>query len=251
MKTPKMVDAMNYIDDDLVSGAITYTKKKKNTWAKWGAIAACLCLVVAVAALWSNGPGMSNGNPVGAGGIDEGAGVPGGDGMWPEGVDPVVASVAVIPAGADLRDVADATSVSISEEDARALENLGTYIPNTLPEGCRYGRAAYYETIMKDGMRYHMLRVTYESGQASAPAPVPENAEIASEMTGNTAFLWMVWGHYPDTSRPVYQPEEVSASLIDQQNGGVFYIDYDGIYVGVEQLDISAEDLFAVIESIR
>ena len=28
MKTPRMAEAMNYIDDDLVSGAITYTRKK-------------------------------------------------------------------------------------------------------------------------------------------------------------------------------------------------------------------------------
>ena len=29
MKTPKMVDAMSYIDDDLVSDAITYKKAQK------------------------------------------------------------------------------------------------------------------------------------------------------------------------------------------------------------------------------
>ena len=29
MKTPRMAEAMNYIDDDLVSGAITYTRKKE------------------------------------------------------------------------------------------------------------------------------------------------------------------------------------------------------------------------------
>lgn len=103
---------------------------------------------------------------------------------------------------------------------------------------------------------YQMLWVTYEGGEASVPAPVPENADvpenaqIASEMTGSTAFLWMVWGHRPDTDLPVYQPEEVSASLIEQQKGRVFYIDYGGIYVGVEQLEISAADLLAVIKSI-
>ena len=78
-----------------------------------------------------------------------------------------------------------------------------------------------------------MLRVTYESGEASVPAPVPENAQMASATTGSTAFLWMVWGHRPNTDLPVYQPEEISASLIEQQEGRVFYIDYDGIYVGV------------------
>ena len=245
MKTPKMVEAMNYIDDDLVSGAITYTRKKKTGWLRWGAMAACLCLVITGASLWGN-LGQQGKIP------EAGAGVGGEDsgGVWPEGVDPVVASVAVIPAGVDLLDVADAVSISISEEEARAVEGLGAYLPSVLPEGCRYGKAGHYRTMMKDGTEYQMLRVTYERGEASVPAPVPENAETASASTGSTAFLWMVWGHRPDTDLPVYQPEELSASLIEQQEGRVFYIDYGGIYVGVGQSEISAEDLLDVIESI-
>lgn len=47
MSDPKMAKAMGYIDDALVSGAVEYKRtKKKNTWIKWGAMAACLCLVV-------------------------------------------------------------------------------------------------------------------------------------------------------------------------------------------------------------
>ena len=47
MSIPRIVNAMEYIDDDLVSGAVTYTRtKKKNSWLKWGAMVACLCLVV-------------------------------------------------------------------------------------------------------------------------------------------------------------------------------------------------------------
>ena len=47
MSIPKMAKAMGYIDDDLVTGAVEYKRtKKKNSWMKWGAMAACLCLVV-------------------------------------------------------------------------------------------------------------------------------------------------------------------------------------------------------------
>lgn len=47
MSIPKMAKAMGYIDDDLVTGAVEYKRtKKKNGWLKWGAMAACLCLVV-------------------------------------------------------------------------------------------------------------------------------------------------------------------------------------------------------------
>lgn len=54
MKTPKMVDAMSYIDDDLVSNAITYTKAKKRQWVKWVSLAACLCVLLLGTVVWKN-----------------------------------------------------------------------------------------------------------------------------------------------------------------------------------------------------
>ena len=60
MSIPKMSKALGHIDDDLVSGAVEYKRtKKKNGWLKWGAMAACLCLVVLVAM-----PFMQNSEPV-------------------------------------------------------------------------------------------------------------------------------------------------------------------------------------------
>lgn len=59
MSIPKMAKAMGYIDDDLVTGAVEYKRtKKKNSWMKWGAMAACLCLVVGLAI-----PMLNNDNP--------------------------------------------------------------------------------------------------------------------------------------------------------------------------------------------
>ena len=50
MSIPIIARAMDYIDDDLVTGAIDYKRtKKKPAWLKWGAMAACLCLVVGLA----------------------------------------------------------------------------------------------------------------------------------------------------------------------------------------------------------
>ena len=47
MKKNKL-DAIGYVDDQLVEKADKYISvKKKNTWVKWGAMAACLCLVIA------------------------------------------------------------------------------------------------------------------------------------------------------------------------------------------------------------
>jgi len=248
-----LYQSMNQIDDEILERSEVRKKKKSSVWMKWGAVAACLCLVAGIGVM-NIDRGLSGGIP------ESGGGVPQLGGTVPEGVDPVVASLAVIPEGVDLLDVADATSVSISEEDARAVETLGSYIPNTLPDGCQYGAAGYYETTMKDGTRYHMLRITYDRGQSLVPVPKTENEESASEteneqkaseIVGDTAFLWMVWGHRPDTELSIYQPEEVTVSLIEQQEGRVFYIDYDGIYVGVEQISVSAEELLAVIESVK
>lgn len=255
MNRKDLYQSFNNIDDDILERSEKNVKKNGFAWVKWGAVAACLCIVAAMGFMNMN-RGLSDvGSEQGKGAGSEqgsvaGNDMGGNDGVVPEGVDPIVASLAVRPAGVDLREVADATSVSISEEDARAVETLGDYIPNTLPEGCQYGTAGYYETTMKDGTRYHMLRITYDRGQISVPVPNTENEQKAFESAGDTAFLWMVWGHRPDTDLPVYQPEEVTVSLIEQQDGRLFYVDYGGIYVGVEQININTEELFAVIESI-
>lgn len=51
-KTPKLAIAMNYIRDDLISGAIDYKPQKKaskhiyHSWSKLAAVAACLCIVL-------------------------------------------------------------------------------------------------------------------------------------------------------------------------------------------------------------
>lgn len=248
MKGKDLISGMNFVDDRFVNEAETETVVKAKKTAKmqkyWGAVAACLCLVVMGATVFINNPGLSDNGTEHGNGISQG-------GVVQEGVDPVIANVAVIPAEESLSNVAHATSVSINEEDAKNIENLGDYLPDILPNGCRYGTAGYYETTMKDGTRYHMIRVTYENGETSVSASVSENAEIASATTGSSAFVWMIWGHCPDTDNvPIYQPEEVTPQLLEQMNGGTFYVDYDSVYVGISQLEISTEELTTVINSI-
>ena len=57
MNHTTMTDAVGMIDDRLISGAITYQGSgKKTNRIKWGALAACLCLVVIGAAtIWGRG----------------------------------------------------------------------------------------------------------------------------------------------------------------------------------------------------
>jgi len=61
MSIPRIVSAMEYIDDDLVSGAVTYTRQKRKWWKNWKAIAAC---VAVVALLFGAIPFLNNGPAV-------------------------------------------------------------------------------------------------------------------------------------------------------------------------------------------
>lgn len=47
MKNDKAFNAMEYIDSSIIDEVETYKPKKSHAWAKWSAMAACLCLVVA------------------------------------------------------------------------------------------------------------------------------------------------------------------------------------------------------------
>lgn len=59
MTTKKFSEAMNYMDDELITEAISY-KRKKNAWQKWVAIAAYLCLIIAGALALSPQPGNTD-----------------------------------------------------------------------------------------------------------------------------------------------------------------------------------------------
>jgi hypothetical protein len=59
MKKEKLYEAIGEIDDNYINDAHLTTKRKSRpTWIKWGAMAACLCLVVLVAM-----PFMRNSEP--------------------------------------------------------------------------------------------------------------------------------------------------------------------------------------------
>lgn len=52
MNVKKFSDAMSALDTKYVDEALNYKKKaKRPTWVKWGAIAACLCLILCIAAI--------------------------------------------------------------------------------------------------------------------------------------------------------------------------------------------------------
>lgn len=69
MKIPRIANAIGHIDDDLVSGAVGSKKKKKNNWAKWGSLAACLSVLVITGAAIL--PSLLDGDVVNSDGTDK------------------------------------------------------------------------------------------------------------------------------------------------------------------------------------
>ena len=230
MRGNEFLDKMELIDYAYVEAAEVKQEKNKRTWVKLGAVAACLCLTVCIAL-----PGLLI--------KDAGSGFLSG-GKLPEGVDPIISSIAVFPGNESLANVADATVITVTENDAKNIEDLGEYLPVVLSEKYCYSKASYYKTVMKDGSRYHMIYATYTS-----VADMAENTQNESEMISNTAFLWMVLGHRPETSRPIYEPGEISKNLLEKQEG-LFYIDCGGIYIGISGMDIEDDKLLCIIESV-
>ena len=56
MKIPRFSNAIGNIDDDLIKAAAECKRKKRNTWIKWGAMAACLslCAVLSIIGLYKS-----------------------------------------------------------------------------------------------------------------------------------------------------------------------------------------------------
>lgn len=244
MNAKKFSDAMSELDTKYVDEALNYKKKaKKPIWIKWGAIAACLCLVI-VGVVVSKVPSFSP---------DHGTGVvPGGvyPGTHPDGVDPVIASVAVYPATENIENVADATMESISEVDAYEFDTLGEYLPTSLPDGYHFGKANLYETTMKDGTRYYMLRVQYTTGNDTAQGNTEE--EIAADPnTLGKNFVVFVMNYEPATEKQIYAPADITGSLLEEMGGSTFHISYGEIYVGISPDTATSDDILAAVASIK
>ena len=160
-------------------------------------------------------------------------------GAWPEGVDPITASIAVYPATENVQDVADAALRTITEEEALQFGELGRYLPHTLPEGWWFVSSEVYETTMKDGSEYHLLRATYSR---SDPADFdPEKPYLTDD-----CFMLQVLDYLPETkTMKIYTPEKLMLSQRDRDD---FYLALDNVYIGIfPQGSIEVEELLQLI----
>lgn len=229
MRKDDFFEVLGEIDDDILKGAKTNMEmKKKMNWKVWGgAAAACLCLAAGAAVILH----QSSSGKVDVGGVPV-AGV-GGAVIGDEGGnESVMYSVAVYPAFESEKNVASAEVVSLTESEA--LNNpLAKHLPKELPEGFHYGRGSVYNTVMKDGARYNMLRVEYISGTIpeqqfteDGGVSVP-NPEVIGDL-----FTVCVMNHEPEIDTSIYSSnEEVTLSLLEEN--GSAYIRLGDCCVGI------------------
>ncbi len=224
-------DAITNISSEYIEKAADYTvarKAHKTVWVKWGAIAACLCLVISGAIIWTTTSDPSGNITEQAGGAVQGGDI----GVFPDGVDPITASVAVYPATAKTEDVASAEVVSLTESEA--LGNaLSEHLPAQLPEFFHYGRGSVYNTVMKDGTQYCMLRIEYISGTISEQQFTEDGGAIAPDLDAmGEHFTACVMNYEPKANISICSSkDDVTLSLLEEN--GAAYIRSGDCYVGV------------------
>ncbi len=171
-------------------------------------------------------------------------------GTLSDGTDSAIASVAVYPATEEIEDVADAVVDSISEGDAYEFDTLGAYLPTSLPEGYHFDAANLYETTMKDGTKYYMLRVQYATGSDTAQENAEE--EIAADPNASgKSFVVFVMNYEPATEKQIYTVADITEGLLEALDGDTFHIAYEGIYVGISPDTAASDDILAVVASIK
>lgn len=239
MTADKLFEVLGDVDEDKVAQAEEYTPARPR-WQRWAAAAACLVLVGAI--FTGRFP-----KPVSGGGI----GAP--NGAWPEGVDPITASVAVYPKDQyTIYDVEDAATTSLTEAEAYAFEPLGDYLPKELPEGYSFYNATLYETTMKDGTKFYMLRTGYSKGPVQDRPEVIDRStgEVIVSGTGNEPFILFPMNYKPDTKRNIFDAGKITVRDIERQGGSIFHVSYGDIYMGIEPFDyVSAGDFLAMIRA--
>ena len=242
MRAETFCEVFSGINQDYIREAREPVPAKKRRWPKFAA-AACLCLVVGGAAL-ALLPGSLLHQAAGNGGLP--------NGMWPEGVDPVTASLAVHPAAEDVRDVAAATYEEIDESTAYSLEGLGEYLPTWLPDGFSFHYAALYETTMKDGKQYHLLRAFYTDGEVIPGILDGDTGEQMPDQL-HDALAVFVMDYEPDTKKAIHQREDLPAFLERDWDGSTFHFASGEVYIGVtvNSGSLSTEDILSILNSIQ
>lgn len=230
MKKEELFNIIGEVDEQKVAAAgmaMNTKKKSRPVWVKWGAMAACLCLVVVGAVMFQNG----NIDPI-MGTVDE-----------------EIKRIAVFPATETIENVETATIESITETDAYSMDILGEYLPTQLPEGYAFEKGSILEATMKNGTKYHMLRAIYS--KIDSTSTQTEDGELAPDPnTLSDNFTVFVMDYKPNTDKRLYSVADITETLLAEIDGQVFHIVYGDICVGISDTVLPASVIMTVINSI-
>ena len=239
MRKEDFFEVLGDLDDDIVKGAKTTMKKKMN-WKAWGTMAACLCLVMGTAFLMRQNttPGDISTPITGGGGMDGGN-----DGMTS------TYSVAVYPGTENEEDVDSAEVVNLTEEDA-LNHPLAEPLPGQVPDGFHYGRGSIYNTVMKDGTQYNMLRVEYITGEIPEQEFAEDGGELVPDPNAIGDFFTIcVLNYEPKTDIRIYSSVEEIAEALLEESGSV-YIRSGDCYIGVFAETAEPANVLDVLKNI-
>lgn len=257
MNAEQFSSALGKVNDKYIMEAIIYERKKKSGWLKWGMMAACFGLILTVAL--TTLPGILKGpgdiTPPPNPNIPGGGNIPGEHqgGIFTDGVDPFIESIAVYPATEDIRDVEDATMESLDETTAYGISGLGEYLPTELPSGYQFDKADLYETTMKSGTQYHMLRVTYVIGGNETPitSTNDDGGELAPTPNSfSSSFAIFIMDYEPKTKKAIYRFEDLPKFLETTEDIAVFHFSYGNVYIGFSPAELSTKEILTVVNSI-
>ncbi len=108
---------------------------------------------------------------------------------YPDGIRPCncVQQQRYIPPQKSIEDVMQTLRLKVfAEVDAYGFDILGEYLPTSLPDGYHFGKANLYETTMKDGTVYYMLRVQYTTGYGTPQGSTGEEVAPDPNTLGNS-----------------------------------------------------------------
>lgn len=196
--------------------------------------AACLVLLIAATVLVGNSLNWFRTEYDAAAGAP-GAVVPGG--TLPDGVDPLMASVAVFPADRSLSDVAAATLKQVTEAEAYDANELGDHLPTSIPDRYQFSHASLYETTMKDGTKYYLLRVHYSAGDRG-------NQDMDRHAPD---FFIQLLNYRPNTKKTIYTIDTIPAELSGK---GFLHVACGDFHVGFDYGELTHDEVLQVLNSI-
>ena len=246
MKKNDLRDALSGINKDYIAESDDFTavsadfRKDKNR--KKRIIASTLCIMfVCIGAVGTVKSGLLRSIPVKTGGKVEGTEEAGASDY----------SVACFPADRVIDDVDTAECVAITEEEAKNLPDFGDYLPSDIPSGYHWDLAGLYETTMKDGTVYRMLKITYRSGKVIKVADADDPYAAIDSSDYGSDFYVTICNFKPDNTS-IIDPKDINAKQLSEKNDeGIFFIKYDDCYVGIEPLSLTANETLSLIKSIR